>query len=556
MTPLRSNFPVGGTPWAMRRAQWTALGLSDEDMDKPKIAIVNSSSSLASCFSHLDGVVPPLKEAIRAAGGVAFEVRTAAPSDAITSAGRAGQYILPSRDLIASDVEVAVEGAQLDGMVTLASCDKTTPGQLMAAGRLDIPTIVIGCGYQPSGIYRGEHVDFEDVFLYAGHVASGAMTVEELAEMASVAVSGPGVCAGMGTANSMHIATEALGMMLPGSAPVLANSPKMFADVERAGRRVVELVAEGLRPRQILTAGAFRNAVAAVLAISGSVNCIKHLQAVAVEAGCDVDVLALFEELAPQVPLLTGVKPNGDRRIDEFEAAGGAQALLHQLRPLLDLEQLTVAGGTLGDVLGGAPVAGGEVIRPLDDPLARHPGITVVRGSLAPEGGVLKRTVEDDGVHRFSGPAKVYRSRDEGLAGIRGGEVRPGDVVVLSGLGLRGAPGMALTSAFIFALDGAGLGDHVVVVTDGQMSGLVNKGLVVAEVSPEGALGGPIGLVHDGDVVSVDVEARTLDLHVSEDELERRRAELPPLPPPRGCGWLDVYARTVSPLARGATLGG
>ena len=519
MTPLRSNFPVGGTPWAMRRAQWTALGLSDEDMDKPKIAIVNSSSSLASCFSHLDGVVPPLKEAIRAAGGVAFEVRTAAPSDAITSAGRGGQYILPSRDLIASDIEVAVEGAQLDGMVTLASCDKTTPGQLMAAGRLDIPTIVIGCGYQPSGIYRGEHVDFEDVFLYAGHVASGAMTVEELAEMASVAVSGPGVCAGMGTANSMHIATEALGMMLPGSAPVLANSPKMFADVERAGRRIVELVAEGLRPRQILTAGAFRNAVAAVLAISGSVNCIKHLQAVAVEAGCDVDVLALFEELAPQVPLLTGVKPNGDRRIDEFEAAGGAQALLHQLRPLLDLEQLTVAGGTLGDVLGGAPVADGDVIRPLDDPLARHPGITVVRGSLAPEGGVLKRTVEDDGVHRFSGPAKVYRSRDEGLAGIRGGEVRR-DVVVLSGLGLRGSPGMALTSAFVFALDGAGLGDQVVVVTDGQMSGLVNKGLVVAEVSPEGALGGPIGLVRDGDVISVDVDARTLDLQVPEEELE------------------------------------
>ena len=556
MTPLRSNFPVGGTPWAMRRAQWTALGLSDEDMDKPKIAIVNSSSSLASCFSHLDGVVPPLKEAIRAAGGVAFEVRTAAPSDAITSAGRAGQYILPSRDLIASDVEVAVEGAQLDGMVTLASCDKTTPGQLMAAGRLDIPTIVIGCGYQPSGIYRGEHVDFEDVFLYAGHVASGAMTVEELAEMASVAVSGPGVCAGMGTANSMHIATEALGMMLPGSAPVLANSPKMFADVERAGRRIVELVAEGLRPRQILTPGAFRNAVAAVLAISGSVNCVKHLQAVAVEAGCDVDVLALFEELAPQVPLLTGVKPNGDRGIDEFEAAGGAHALLYQLRPLLDLDQPTVAGGTLGDVLGGAPVSGGDVIRPFDDPLARHPGITIVRGSLAPEGGVVKRTVEDDGVHRFTGPAKVYHSRDEGLAGIRGGEVRPGDVVVLSGLGLRGSPGMALTSAFIFALDGAGLGSEVVVVTDGQMSGLVNKGLVVAEVSPEGALGGPIGLVRDGDAISVDVDAHSLDLHVPEEELERRRAELPPLPPARGCGWLDVYARTVSPLARGATLGG
>ncbi|MGY1661819.1 dihydroxy-acid dehydratase [Geodermatophilus sp. SYSU D00705] len=556
MGRLRSNFPVGGTPWAMRRAQWTALGLSDEDMEKPKIAIVNSSSKLASCFSHLDDVVPTLMAAIREAGGVPFEVRTAAPSDAITSAGAQGRYILPSRDLIASDVEVAVEGAQLDGMVTLASCDKTTPGQLMAAGRLDIPTIVVGCGYQPSGVYRGEHVDFEDVFLYAGHVATGAMTVEELAEMASVAVSGPGVCAGMGTANSMHIATEALGMAMPGSTPVLALSDKMFADAERAGRRIVELVREDLRPRQILTPGAFRNAVTAVLAISGSVNCVKHLQAIAVEAGCDVDVLALFEELAPQVPLLTAVKPNGDRRIDEFEAAGGAQALLHQLRPLLDLDQPTVDGRTMGEVLGGATVADADVIRPVDQPLATHPGITVVRGTLAPEGAVVKRTVADDGLHRFSGPAKVYTSREEGLAGIRGGEVRPGDVVVLSGLGLRGSPGMALTSAFIFALDGAGLGDQVVVVTDGQMSGLVNKGLVVAEVSPEGAVGGPLGLVRDGDVVSVDVDARTLDLEVPADELERRRAELPPLPAPRGCGWLDVYARTVSPLGRGATLGG
>ena len=555
MTQLRSNFERGSNRWAMRRAQWTVLGVTDEDMEKPKIAIVNSSSGLASCFSHLDGIVGPLKESIRAAGGVPFEVRTAAPSDAITSAGRAGQYILPSRDLIASDIEVAVEGALLDGMVCLASCDKTTPGQLMAAGRLNIPTIVVGCGYQPSGIYRGEHVDFEDVFLYAGHVATGAMTVDELAEMAAVAVGGPGVCAGMGTANSMHIATEALGMALPGSTPVLANSPRMWEAVERAGRRIVELVEEDLRPRDIMTAGAFRNAVTAVLAVSGSVNCVKHLQAVAVEAGCDVDVTALFEELAPQVPLLAAVKPNGERRIDEFEAAGGAQALLHRLRSLLDLSQPTV-DGALADILGEVPVGGEDVIRPVDDPLARHPGIVIVRGSLAPEGAIVKRTVADDGLHRFSGPAKVFHSRDEGLEGIRSGAVRAGDVVVLSGLGLRGSPGMALTSAFVFALDGAGLGDEVVVVTDGQMSGLVNTGLVVAEVSPEGAVGGPLGLVEDGDLIHVDVEARTLDLDVPEAELEERRARRQPLPPPTGCGWLSVYARTVAPLSRGATLGG
>ena len=269
----------------------------------------------------------------------------------------------------------------------------------------------------------------------------------------------------------------------------------------------------------------------------------------------DVDVVALFEELAGQVPLLSAVKPNGDRQIDEFEAAGGAQALLHQLRPFLDLDQLTVAGRKLGEVLGGVSVADPDVIRPVDDPLARHPGVMIIRGSLAPDGAVVKRTVADDGIKVFRGPAKVFRSREEGLTAIRAGEVQAGQVLVLSGLGLRGSPGMAFTSAFIFALDGAGLGDDVVVVTDGQMSGLVNKGLVVAEVAPEGALGGPLGLVEDGDLISVDVEARTIDLEVDAAALAERRSRLAPLPRPTGCSWLSVYAREVGPVSAGATLG-
>jgi dihydroxy-acid dehydratase len=556
MAALRSVFEPGSNRWAMRRAQWIALGLTDEDMAKPKIAIVNTSSDLASCFSHLDGIVGPLKAAISDAGGIGFEIRTAAPSDAITSAGAAGQYILPSRDLIVSDIEVAAEGALLDGMVCLSSCDKTTPAHLMAAGRLNIPTIIVACGYQPSGLYRGEHVDFEDIFAYAGHVAAGRMTVDELGEISSCAVTGPGVCAGMGTANSMHIAAETLGMALSGSTPVRAGSPKMWQTAADAGRRIVELVEQDVKPRSILTAGAFRNAVTAALAISGSVNCLKHLQAVAVEAGCAADVYQLFETLAPQVPLLSGVKPNGTRRIDEFEDAGGALGLLRQLAPLLDLSQPTVSGQTVGELVDRAAAVNEDVIRPLAAPLARHPGIVVLRGSLAPEGAVAKRTVADDGVHQFSGPARVYRSREEGIAAIRAGEVRAGDTLVLTGLGLRGAPGMGFTSAFVFALDGAGLSDKVAVITDGQLSGLVNKGISVAEVSPEGAAGGPLGLVRDGDVISVDLVARTIDLHVTAAELGRRRAALAPLTPPPGCGWLSVYARTVRPLAQGATLGG
>jgi dihydroxy-acid dehydratase len=555
MPGLRSNLEPGTTPWAMRRAQWTALGLADEDFEKPKVAIVNSSSGLASCFSHLDGIVHPLRDAIRAAGGIAFEVRTAAPSDVITSAGAAGRYILPSRDLMVADVEVAVEGALLDGMVCLSSCDKTTPAHLMAAGRLNIPTIVVACGYQPSGTYRGEHIDFEDVFGYAGHVVAGRMTVDELAEMSARAITGPGVCTGMGTANSMHIAAEALGMALPGSTPVLANSPRMWQTVAEAGRRIVEMVTEDLRPRDIMTPQAFRNAVTAVLAVSGSVNTLKHLQAVAVEAGCDIDIYRTFEQLAPEVPLLSAVKPNGPRHIDEFEAAGGARALLHQLRSLLHLAARTVAGTRLGDEIGDVEVPDRDVIRPVERPLARHPGIVVLRGSLAPDGAVAKRTVADDGVRRFTGPATVFHSREEALDGIRAG-IRPGQVVVLTGLGLRGAPGMGLTSAVVFAIDGAGLGEQVAVVTDGQMSGLVNKGLTVAEVSPEGAVGGPLGLVRDGDIIRVDVDARTIDLDVDQGILAERRAALRPLAAPPGCGWLSVYARAVRPLTEGATLGG
>ena len=552
---LRSNFTPGSTPWAMRRAQWASFGLTDEDLEKPKIAIVNSSSQLASCFSHLDEIVGPLKEAITAAGGVAFEVRTVALSDAITSAGAAGQYILPSRDLIASDIEVAVEGALLDGMVCLASCDKTTPGQLMAAGRLNIPTIIVACGYQPSGTYKGESVDFEDIFRFAGHVAAGRMTVDELAEMSSCAVTGPGVCAGMGTANSMHLAAEALGMALPGTTPALARGDKMWDAVARAGRRIVELVGEEVRPRSLLTERAFSNAVTAILSVSGSVNCLKHLQAVAVEAGCDVDVYRLFEELAPKVPLLTDVKPNGDTQITAFDAAGGTLGLLKQLAPLLDLSQPTVGGTTLGAAVAAATVDE-TVIRPVHRPLATHPGIVVMRGSLAPDGAVLKRTVADDAPLEFRGPATVVHSREEGVAAVKAGQVQAGDVVVLTGLGLRGSPSMGLTSALMFAIDGAGLSTQVAVITDGQMSGLVNGGLVVAEVAPEGAAGGPLGLVRDGDMISIDVEARTIDLDVEPGELDRRRADLPPLAAPAGCGWLSVYARSVAPLGRGATLGG
>jgi dihydroxy-acid dehydratase len=551
---LRSNFEPGTPRWAGRRAQWRALGLSDADMEKPKVAVVNSSSELSSCFSHLDGVAALVKQAVRAAGGLAFEVRTAAPSDFITSAGHRGGYILPTRDLIVNDIEVQVEGALLDGMVCLASCDKTTPGQIMAAGRLDIPTIVVVCGYQPSGTYKGEHVDIEEVFLKSSYVSTGQVTLEQLTGMSDNAVLGPGVCAGMGTANSMHIVCEALGMCLPGSAPVQANGEKMKALARASGERIVQMVWDDLRPRQILTPGAFVNASLAVLALSGSINCVKHLQAIALEAGCDVDVYGLFERYADKVPLLAAIRPNGERLIEELEAAGGARGVLKRLEPMLAGEAKTVTGRTMRDNLRDATVEDDEVIRPLERPLSTRASIVIVRGSLLPQGGIVRLGGEGERKVRFSGPANIFHSREEALEALAKGAIRKGEVVILRGLGVKGGPGLAMSSALVFALDGAGLLEDVAVITDGQLSGLVNRGLVVGEASPEAAEGGPLALVENGDRVTVDVEKRVVDLELPAAELEARRARAPKLGRSDEIGYLSQYQRTVQPLPKGAVL--
>jgi dihydroxy-acid dehydratase len=551
---LRSNLVPGTALWAGRRAQWRALGISDDDMAKPKIAVVNSSSELSSCFSHLDGVAVELKAAIRAAGGLPFEVRTAAPSDFITSAGRHGAYILPTRDLIAADIEVQVEGALLDGMVCLASCDKTTPGQLMAAGRLNIPTIIVVCGYQKSGEYRGQHVDIEEVFLKSGYVASSGITIEELGAMADVAVRSPGVCAGMGTANSMHIVCEALGMALPGSAPVAALSPKMSTQVRAAGLRIVEMIESDLKPRDIITAGSVKNAVLIVLALSGSINCVKHLQAIATEAEVDVDVYQLFADYSDRIPLLAAVRPNGPGLIEEFEHAGGARAVLKRLEPFLDLDVRTVTGTTLREVMEGVGVTDATVIRTLEEPVSTRPSIVIMRGSLLPGGGIVRLGGAGERMLQFRGPANIFHSRDEALAAIARREVKAGEVVVLRGLGVIGGPGMAMTSAVVFALDGAGLIDEVAMITEGQLSGLVNNGLVVGEASPEAAAGGPLAYVDNGDVISIDVLRKRVDLEVSDAVLAERRKTPREFGARGERGWLKVYQRTVSPVHEGAVL--
>ncbi len=519
-------------------------------MQKPKIAIINSSSDMSICFSHLDEVVEQVRQGVREAGGIAFEVKTTAPSDFITGAGKGGRYLMPARDLMVNDIEVSVEGAVLDGMVCLSSCDKTAPAHLMAAARLDIPTILVLGGYQACGRLHGRPVDIEDVFESVGELSTRKITIKDISDMCEVAVSSPGVCAGMGTANTMHIMAEALGMTLPGVAPVAAQSQKMRDFAIASGRRIVELVNEDLRPRRILTPGAFRNAAAVGLALCGSINLLRHLQGVISEGELDADIYRLIDELGRKVPLLCAIKPNGEGRIEDLDRAGGARAVMKVLEPLLDGDALSVNGKTVRENLDEVQV-NDPVIGSLERPVSPGPSIAILNGSLAPDGAIIKLGTGKPG--RFRGPSRVFNSQEAALGALANGEIKGGEVVVLRGLGARGGPGVASASWFVAAVNGAHLGAEIAVVTDGQLSGL-NRGFTVGQVLPEAADGGPIGLVRDEDMVCIDVDARRIDLEVDAHELEQRRKTAPSFMPSVERGWLAIYQDRVRPLSEGGTL--
>jgi dihydroxy-acid dehydratase len=359
----------------------------------------------------------------------------------------------------------------------------------------------------------------------------------------------------MATANTMHCVVEALGMCIPGSAPVRANSEKMFEKAREAGARIVDMVREGVLPRAMMTEGAFRNAAAMVLAVSGSINAIKHLQATATEGHTGVDLYAIWEEMGRTVPILSAVRPNGAVRIEQFEDAGGAQAILKQLEPLLDTGVITATGKTLADDLREVTVADPDTIRPLDNPISQGPAIAILRGSLAPESAVVKLGIRDGTrLEAFTGSARVFDATDKAMQAIRAGDVKPGDVLVLHGQGLKGGPAMGGgASHVLFALDAAGLAKQTAFVTDGQLSGLCLKGLTIAEVSPEGAVGGPIGRVRDGDRIVIDASKRQLDVEVSAEEMAKRGGGSNAYATPAD-GYLGIYRRDVQSMATGAVL--
>ncbi len=550
--PLRSDEIKKGLTRAPHRSLLKALGFTDDEIARPFVGVVHAYSELVPGHIHLDKVKEAVKAGIRLAGGTPLEFPTIGVCDGLAMNHRGMHFSLASRELIADSVEVMVEGHALDALVFIPNCDKIIPGMLMAAARLNLPSIFVSGGPMLAGHVDGRAVSLSNVFEAVGRVQAGTMTEEELRVLEEEACPGCGSCAGMFTANSMNCLTEALGMALPGNGTIPAVHAARLRLAKEAGRQVMELLRRDIRPRDILTPAAFQNALVLDMAVGCSTNTILHLTAIAHEAGHRLD-LRQVDRISRGVPQVCLLSPAGPHHLEDLDRAGGVSAVLATVAPtgLLDLDALTVSGETLGERLQRAAVRDRRVIRPLDDPYGRTGGLAVLWGNLAPEGAVVKAGAVDPAMLRHRGPARVFDSEEAAVEAILGGRIRPGDVIVIRYEGPRGGPGMREMLTPTSAVAGMGLDREVALITDGRFSG-ATRGASIGHVSPEAAAGGPIALVREGDPIAIDIPGRQLVLEVSEEELARRRAAWRPPEPKVATGYLARYARLVSSASRGA----
>ena len=556
----RSTDVTEGDRRAPARAMLRAVGLTDADVDKPQVGIASSWNEITPCNLSLDRLAKAAKEGVRAAGGFAMEFGTISVSDGISMGHEGMRASLVSREVIADSVETVVFAERMDGTVTLAGCDKSLPGMLMAAARLDLASVFVYAGSTLPGRLKGldgEDTDLTiiDVFEAVGACARGLITREQLTAVEKAACPGEGACGGMYTANTMAAAAEALGMALPGSAAPPAVDKRRDDIAYRSGQAVVALLERGITARQILTKEAFENAITVVMALGGSTNAVLHLLAIAHEARVDL-TYDDFDRIGDRVPHLADVKPFGRYVMTDIDRIGGIPVVMKALLDagLLHGDVLTCTGRTMGENLAEMDIAplDGTVLRALSDPIHATGGITVLRGSLAPDGAVVKSAGFDSDV--FEGPARVFDGEQGVMEAIEQGTLDKGCVVVIRYEGPRGGPGMREMLMVTGAIKGAGLGKDVLLLTDGRFSG-GTTGLCVGHVAPEATDGGPIALVQDGDPVRLDLGARTLDLLVDAAELEARRAGWKPLEPRYTSGVLGKYAKLVGSAAQGAITG-
>jgi dihydroxy-acid dehydratase len=551
---MRSDRMKKGVTRTPHRSLLKANGLTDEEIARPLVAVVNSVNDVIPGHVNLDKISDAVKAGVRMAGGTPLEIATIGVCDGIAMGHEGMRFSLPSREVIADSVEIAVQAHAFDGVVLIPNCDKIIPGMLMAAARLDLPTVVVSGGPMLAGRWRGEDVDLDTVFRAVGQASAGELDEDDLRELEDGACPTCGSCAGLFTANSMNCLTEAIGLGLPGNGTVPAVYSERIRLAKRAGMRVMDLIAEDVTARDILSPEAIRNAMTLDMAFGGSSNTVLHLTAIAHEAGFDIR-LDDWAEVSAETPNLVRVSPASNRHMEDLDAAGGVPAIMHELdrAGLVQRDALTAEGRTMGEIAGQAVNRDPQMIRAADSPYLAEGGLRVLRGGLAPDGAIVKQSAVAEEMRRHSGLARVFESEEDSVAAILGGEIREGDVVVIRYEGPRGGPGMREMLTPTASVRGMGLDRSVALVTDGRFSG-ATSGASVGHVSPEAADGGPIALVREGDTVEIDIDAGTLDLAVDEAELARRREEWAPPAPRYTTGYLARYAKSVSGADEGAVV--
>jgi len=547
---LRSQILTKEVERTGNRALLFALGLKREDFARPKIAVVNSWNEIVPGCIHLQALSYQVKSGILKQGGVPFEFNTIGICDGLAQGHIGMHYVLPSREIIAASVEIMLQAHQFDGAVFLSSCDKITPGMLMAAARVNIPSIFVPAGPMEAGDYKGTKITLSTMREFAGKYYTGKLSLSQLYEIEEIACPGPGTCSMMGTANTMACLCEALGMATSLSATALATGSLKLRQANAAGERIVQLIKEELTPSRIMSKEVFINALRVDMAIGGSTNAILHLPAIAQELGISIN-LDEIDKISQTTPYLVSVNPSGPYTINDFHKAGGVPAVLAALLPLLFKETVSVSGKTTAQIAKQNKHWDKEIIHPLENPIRKDGGVSILRGNLAPDGALVKKSAVKKEMWTHQGPAKVFNSMEEAIIAVKNKQIEPGSVIVIRYEGPAGGPGMREMHMITSLICGMGLAETTALVTDGRFSGST-RGPCVGHVSPEAASGGPIALVKDGDIIQIDIPKRRLEIRVSSEEMDKRRAIWKAPEPKIKGGFLALYSKIVSSADKGA----
>ena len=551
---MRSDSVKTGMQQAPHRSLFNALGLTKEELSKPLVGIVSSYNEIVPGHMNLDKIVEAVKLGVASAGGTPIVFPAIAVCDGIAMGHTGMKYSLVTRDLIADSTECMALAHQFDALVMVPNCDKNVPGLLMAAARVNVPTIFVSGGPMLAGHVKGQKRSLSSMFEAVGAHAAGKISEEDVTEFENKVCPTCGSCSGMYTANSMNCLTEALGMGLGGNGTIPAVYSERIRLAKHAGMKIMELLEKNIRPRDIMTEEAFRNALTVDMALGCSTNSMLHLPAIAHEAGVDLN-LDIANEISAKTPNLCHLAPAGPTYMEDLNEAGGVYAVMKELtkKNLLNTDLITVTGKTVGENIAHSVNKDETVIRPVENPYSEVGGIAVLRGNLAPDTGIVKRSAVAPSMLKHEGPARVFDCEDDAIAAIKGGKIVAGDVVVIRYEGPKGGPGMREMLNPTSAIAGMGLGESVALITDGRFSG-ASRGASIGHVSPEAAVGGNIALVEEGDIIEIDIDNHSLNVKVSDEELEKRRAKWQPKEPNVTTGYLARYAKLVTSANKGAIL--